>query len=288
LFIFILSTCQFRGVSIIILKYKIANAHRVGVSSMLGCIICNMRILYLLLLSIIISCTSTTEDQLDFDYSILESNPLTKQYKRNNITSFLKYQTYNNDSALIKFSFDSVILNSFGNLVESYSFFDDTVFVTYGLKSRPVKYTYMSKLEQGTFECQYIIIEKDRVVKQKWMEVYDGSSIESSNRIYQLDSNMNKVLAEYMISENDTVVYIKFDYKDTLLLTKELFYKYQKFTRTEYIYDSLNNLIEIREFYEGLLSSIDYISNETGLIDSTIEGNNYSEIYYYDYFKKTP
>jgi len=252
-----------------------------------GCCGAFMKKYQLIILGLAMSTLTDCSDSFK-TFSTYELNPLKEAFVGNNIHAYLEY-TVEGKNVEKK---DSITLDLNGNI-------ESKINKGWWSSKEYFKYDSLSRVTQANYENCVVDFEKFTYESfpKKGLLVMNTWSIKEKKdnwvliekKLLEFDNDLKKILRKTEINYTDdtTTTEYEYEYKDKKILREIKDGK----TNTEYIYQD-DKLIEIKRLLEvmdkyGSFYMTDYISRQTGLIDSTVEKRLTTRtVTYYKYYPK--
>jgi hypothetical protein len=181
-------------------------------------------------------------------------------YKRNSINGFVRYD-YSSDGQIDKI--DSTLVDKGGNIQTIYTFyFSGKQLYKYDTLGRLISLSYTSDTI-GDFFISYECHPKNRAVIQKWYEIQRMDTI----HIYDIVLYYNASL--------DTITKMCKTYDKECIESEYIYHENRLISingpdKTELEYDLYGQLERVYNFNDGKPVRIEFISTNTGLIDSVL------------------
>jgi hypothetical protein len=199
------------------------------------------------------------------------------------------------------FKVDSTILDIKGNVEKVFRLmaFGGADTLKYDSLDRLIAYSHRSDTWRD-FKIIYEKLPDDRKVMQRWIDVTDGDSVLAYEYTINYNSTLDTIISLSTPMIGDTLLTIEYKYANNKLV--EISPDDQGIS-FEYLYNTMGHLDRIIKLHNGRPFEIEFLSRETGLVDSMLHVSDKTasldfsksefgaykfekdDMYYYRYFK---
>lgn len=215
-------------------------------------------------------------------FETYEVNPFKNAFVKNEISSYLVYYKEKGKVEIM----DSVSVDENGNIksIISKGWGYSEIFFSYDSLGRLISESFNSDIN-GSVTTNYEIYPDRRIVI---MNLFQSNQPDTSHRIFLVyDPDLKRILKQTEVSKDDLdTVTIDYNYDLNRIVSEVKRVNDVRFVK-DYIYEK-NSLIQVKQQHDNYHYSIDYVSKESGLRDSTVKDKMSNKtVYYYKYYKRS-
>lgn len=248
-----------------------------------------MAVIRLIFLGLVVFSLSRCRDSSE-SFSSYSADPLPETFLRNDIAAYVQFIIVSDTLA----KGDSISFDEKGNVVSRINVGGSKSqrFYTYDTLNRLIHEIQRSDI-YNEICTRYEEHPKEReIIRYTYFcELPDSTMLPNGTvwkEVIKYDDRLEKIIQRMEIDPNHDTTLVLYTYEGDQLILESMERNGHKAFQKEYFYLD-DRLININTTLTGLVDDDDYLSNDTGLIDSTItrrEGD--TVVIYYKYYHKTP
>ena len=232
-----------------------------------------MKPLICLLIFLLLAACSTKDSNT---YPDISYDPIEKSLSENDIVAYKTFYIADRDTVYI----DSIRLNPQGKLLSSSAVFPypSETRNSYDSLGRITKTWHKSDMGYEYF-MKYTFNAAEKEVVETWEHIRNQDTLLFRLNKYKFNDNLDTLRTIVSVYPKGDSSITQFSYTNGRIV--ELYEKGEVKRLIKYVYET-HGLHQIKHYQDNKLMHVDYISPFTGLIDSTINDNNY--VVYYKYY----